>query len=227
MAMRTLFWSLPAALCVAASLTTHARAEFIAFDDSGSSFVTVTANGFLLSPLTVNSRQLTDGTSYNSYSMNVPKSMPISFTGIFESVNPVSATTLFRFASPLQPGVTLAEIGLSRIRLTDHTERVDGVFAGYGVLTADFNLAALLSDRVASLLITSELNAFPTYTDSFAIDGNLGLYVALDKISNGALDGGQQIATPEPVSAALLGGGAVMLWLARSTARRRRNASTP
>jgi len=125
---RTIVFLICASLLAAAR---QAKADYLAFDDSQPGDVTVTANGYLGSPLTLNgSVVLTNGT-FTDQSTTLPKGANITFQGTDSSFSsPSSFTTTYDIVGNTGGTVPLAELILTGTPTGGPSEQFSGTFIG-------------------------------------------------------------------------------------------------
>ncbi|HXE52021.1 MAG TPA: hypothetical protein VN541_03355, partial [Tepidisphaeraceae bacterium] len=165
-----------------------ARGDYVQFDDSQPTGVTVGGNGFIGAPLTLNGSQVLTTNTYSSTQYaTLPKGADITFQGSDTSFStPYTFNTTYIVlpsAGSTTPAAELELIGTPAAQ----EEQFNGRFIGYG----DPNLPATIPAGATTLVADSTGS---TYFTSGQGTGTTGFAFVIDPR-----------AVPEPASFALLG----------------------
>jgi hypothetical protein len=132
------------------------RADFVEFDDSNPSAVTVSANGFVGAPLTLNGSLVLTNNTYVNQSTTLPKGADITFVGSTPSFStPYVFSTTYEFLSTASATAPLAELILNGT-LGGPGEKFTGTFIGYG----DANLPATVPTGTSVVVVGGGASSF-------------------------------------------------------------------
>jgi hypothetical protein len=129
----------------------------VQFDDSQANAITVTANGFIGSPLTLNGSIVVTDNTYSNHSTVLPKGVDISFHGTDTAItSPEGFRTTYVFLGTQGGTVPLSELILRGEPVGNSQERFDGTFIGAG----DPNLPAIAPPGSIAITVNPALFVF-------------------------------------------------------------------